>query len=124
MEAKHILLTHFSQRYPKITNLNSAATATNTGALTQSTNETSNVALAFDGAAVPIGSLWKLSKYTPALGQLFAETAAVIGVPARANTQREGMASDSATDLRTATSGEREIPPIREKKKPKRIAER
>ncbi|KAF8329413.1 uncharacterized protein EI90DRAFT_1391010 [Cantharellus anzutake] len=131
MEAKHILLTHFSQRYPKITNLNSAPSATNTCTLTQSTNAASNVALAFDGAAVPIGSLWKLSKYTPALEKLFAETAAVIGedeedltVPARENTQREGMASDSATDLRTATSGEREIPPIREKKKPKRIAER
>jgi hypothetical protein len=113
MKAKNILLTHFSQRYPKIPVLNPSSTVPpGQGALvttdddfrfgpeaTFSTPETeasqSNaptvppdnsdsdsdptpiVGLAFDCASIPIGSMWKVNRYTPALEQLFAETAIV-----------------------------------------------
>jgi len=113
MKAKNILLTHFSQRYPKIPVLNPSSTIPAArGALVTTDDdfrfgpeatfptaetETSHsnaptvppdnsdsdsdpipiVGLAFDCASIPIGSMWKVNRYTPALEKLFAETAIV-----------------------------------------------
>jgi len=115
MKAKNILLTHFSQRYPKIPVLNPSSTIppaqgalvttdddfrfgpeaafpspsaeTETSRSNASTVPSDNsdsdsdpipiVGLAFDCASIPIGSMWKVNRYTPALEKLFAETAVV-----------------------------------------------
>jgi len=89
MEAEATLLTHFSQRYPKIPVLKGArppvvtdqsAAGTRVSPTPASGGELHNkgetelvVALAFDCASIPIGSMWKLSRYKPALERLFAE---------------------------------------------------
>lgn len=95
MGAQNILLTHFSQRYPKIPSLQSATPplAVDSLPLTSvpatlgddATESQSNagisagassdppVAIAFDCVSIPIGSLWKMSRYTPALERVFAE---------------------------------------------------
>ena len=89
MEAEATLLTHFSQRYPKIPVLKGArppvvtdqsAADTRVSPTPASGGEFYNkggtepvVALAFDCASIPIGSMWKLSRYKPALERLFAE---------------------------------------------------
>ena len=89
MEAEATLLTHFSQRYPKIPILKGArpsvvtdqsAACTRVSPTPASGGELHNkegtepvVALAFDCASIPIGSMWKLSRYKPALERLFAE---------------------------------------------------
>lgn len=89
------------------------------------------VALGFDGAAIPIGSLWKLSKYTPALEQLFSETAAIIGeddedvtsVSAPMNIQVDGGASKLIAEAsKMVALDPTEAEPLREKKKQKRSA--
>jgi len=79
MGAKNLLLTHFSQRYPKITDLNAKAAVVE-GAEASLPERAPSLArpvigLAFDFASIPIGSMWKMERYTPALEQLFAETA-------------------------------------------------
>lgn len=83
MNAENLLLTHFSQRYPKIAIMN--ATSSIPANIDPSVAPTQSpltplhpgpiVGLAFDCASIPIGSMWKLSRYTPALEQLFAEAA-------------------------------------------------
>ncbi len=131
MNAMHILLTHFSQRYPKITNLNTStmndADVFESDTSSNSHNRLPIVALGFDGAAIPIGSLWKLSQYTPALEQLFAETVAVIdeddgdlaSVSATMNV-RIGPASKLMVETSKVTLEATEAVAPREKKKQKR----
>jgi hypothetical protein len=77
MEAQNVLLTHFSQRYPKMPDLqqHDAVTDESFGLLEDSSSSPSltasraPVAIAFDGASISIGSLWKMEKYTEAITQ-------------------------------------------------------
>lgn len=82
MRAKNILLTHFSQRYPKLPELNLGAPRTSM--LDESLEEAASedtagtiptreapVAIAFDCASLRIGSLWKMEKYMDALATTF-----------------------------------------------------
>jgi ribonuclease Z len=66
MKAKHILLTHFSQRYPKMPQ-SQASSGVDPAA------PDPIIALAFDHLSIPIGSLWKMSKYTEAIQRCFLD---------------------------------------------------
>lgn len=59
MNAKHVFLTHFSLRYPK---------------MPHRAHEHSErpLALAFDGACIRIGDIWKLEAYLPAIEQHYS----------------------------------------------------
>ncbi|KAG8949139.1 hypothetical protein FRC00_008236 [Tulasnella sp. 408] len=70
MNAKNILLTHFSQRYPKMPELQAPALADES--LTSPSEEPlAPVAIAFDCATLRLGSLWKMEKYMGAMAQTF-----------------------------------------------------
>ncbi|KAG6909380.1 hypothetical protein DXG01_000823 [Tephrocybe rancida] len=71
MRAEHVLLTHFSARYPKMP----------PSALRRPANGDFRpiVALAFDHANFKIGDMWKASYYLRALEQSFKETVAEEG---------------------------------------------
>jgi ribonuclease Z len=56
MNAKYLLLTHFSQRYPKIPVIKSGFTAT---------------ALAFDYMTISTPHFWKVGSYMGALEKVF-----------------------------------------------------
>lgn len=62
MNAKNVLLTHFSARYPKMPP---------TSSLKEGAGPT--VALALDQARIRIGDMGKLSKYLPAIEQSFGD---------------------------------------------------
>jgi hypothetical protein len=154
MEAESILLTHFSQRYPKIPVLKAArpsvitdgpATAADAGGCPPSSarkessekNAEPVVALAFDCASVPIGSMWKMSRYKPALGRLFAELeeepggdeeevalrAATMGLPAKA-LESAAETSSKSKSIAKARAGNEEAstkkPPKKQKVSPTR----
>jgi len=77
MKAKNILLTHFSQRYPKMPDLqqDQPVTEESLGGSDSTTPEPrAPVALAFDCASLRIGSLWKMEKYMGALAKTFEDT--------------------------------------------------
>ena len=62
MRAKKLLLTHFSARYPKMP--------------PRRGDDSSGgpiVGLAFDFARIPMGDIWKLDAYLPAIKQVFNE---------------------------------------------------
>lgn len=59
MNAKNILLTHFSSRYPKMP--------------TPSMSDDTTWAIAMDHAIVPIGDIPKLRAYIPAIQRCFQE---------------------------------------------------
>ncbi|PWN95607.1 hypothetical protein FA09DRAFT_134287 [Tilletiopsis washingtonensis] len=65
MNAKHCLLTHFSQRYPKLPRLSAP------GAASESGKREPIVALAFDLASIAVRDMWKMERYRPALELLF-----------------------------------------------------
>jgi ribonuclease Z len=67
MNAKTIVLTHFSQRYPKVPPVS-------TDDRTDSNEETSPVIFAFDFMKLTPGTLIAASKITPALRLLYPET--------------------------------------------------
>ncbi|KAG9016669.1 hypothetical protein FRB90_002586 [Tulasnella sp. 427] len=70
MNAKNILLTHFSQRYPKMPEIQAPDVADE--ALLPSSHEPrAPVAIAFDCAALKLGSLWKMEKYMGAMAKTF-----------------------------------------------------
>ncbi|TFK39749.1 hypothetical protein BDQ12DRAFT_734488 [Crucibulum laeve] len=71
MRAENILLTHFSARYPKMP----PSIITSPKEAKSSGRKEPIVALAFDHAALTIGSLWKLNYYLPALEQSFRDLA-------------------------------------------------
>jgi hypothetical protein len=80
MQAENVLLTHFSQRYPKIPVLQSSdaphpVSKTSLDSLPTSSSLSKDIviAVAFDCASIPIGSMWKMSRYTSALERLFSE---------------------------------------------------
>lgn len=70
MNAKNILLTHFSQRYPKMPELQAPDLA-NESLTSPSEEPRAPVAIAFDCATLKLGSLWKMEKYMGAMAQTF-----------------------------------------------------
>ena len=67
MNAEHVLLTHFSARYPKMP----PAGITRPRANGQ---KQPIIALAFDHLNLTIGNMWKLNYYLPAVEQSFRDT--------------------------------------------------
>ncbi|KAF8887345.1 hypothetical protein BD779DRAFT_1527626 [Infundibulicybe gibba] len=67
MNAEHILLTHFSARYPKVP----PSSVNNRPG--EGTKEPV-IALAFDHANIAIGDMWKMKFYLPAIEQNFSDT--------------------------------------------------
>lgn len=65
MKAENVLLTHFSARYPRMPP--SGVPTPNV----QGESKEPILALAFDHASVPIGELWKMNLYLPAIEQSF-----------------------------------------------------
>lgn len=70
MKAKHVLLTHFSQRYPKIPKL--PAVAPGDATFSTPSAEEPIVALAFDYMQIRVADMWKMAHYTEALNTLYA----------------------------------------------------
>lgn len=66
MNARNILLTHFSQRYPKVAVVSAAPADSTTFSGPRPT-----IATAFDYASLRIGDLWKMEKYMPAIVQCY-----------------------------------------------------
>lgn len=62
MRARTCLLTHFSQRYPKLP------------PLADNTRYAGDVGIAFDGMRIRVGELWKMAHWREALEALFRET--------------------------------------------------
>ena len=74
MQAQNILLTHFSQRYPKLPPPPpppQRLDPTDSSALP--TSESRTVVLALDHADFRIGDMWKFKHYLPALERHFSE---------------------------------------------------
>ncbi|KAG5640501.1 hypothetical protein DXG03_008289 [Asterophora parasitica] len=77
MNAEHILLTHFSARYPKMppaSIMKPSHTPSGEGRAKEPI-----IALAFDHANLTIGNMWKVNYYLPALEQSFRDTVAEEG---------------------------------------------
>lgn len=72
MNAGNILLTHFSQRYPKMPDLGSVPVIDESGTVVDA-QKRPPVAVAFDGASLKIGSLWKMEHYMDALAKTFPQ---------------------------------------------------
>ncbi|KAF8316635.1 Metallo-hydrolase/oxidoreductase [Clavulina sp. PMI_390] len=124
MQAKNILLTHFSQRYPKMPSFAPPAPpvaeptpsdSSNPTNLTPSSRPSSpkptqitsrptspspaiepEIAIAFDCVSIPLGSMWKMSRYKPALERIFTELLDGSG---------EGEDDDEETALRASAMG-------------------
>lgn len=64
MNASHILLNHFSQRYPKLPKLNLPANPSSSEAV---------ISISFDFMSVKLGEMWKMAHYMDALSLLFDE---------------------------------------------------
>lgn len=65
MNARHILLNHFSQRYPKLPRLQASSTPTTELAVTPV------VSLSFDLMSIRVGDMWKMAHYKDAISLLF-----------------------------------------------------
>lgn len=65
MNASHILLNHFSQRYPKLPKLNLPASA-------EGAKQT-DISISFDFMSIKVGDMWKMAHYMDALSLLFDE---------------------------------------------------
>ncbi|WWC91109.1 uncharacterized protein L201_006050 [Kwoniella dendrophila CBS 6074] len=83
MKAKHILLNHFSQRYPKLPKLPSAKpkpvtieeSGMNDSAIPSVDQQTEPIiSISFDFMSIKIGEMWKMSYYMEPLSLLFVET--------------------------------------------------
>ena len=77
MNAKNILLTHFSARYPKFPpefGIVDPSTPSSPRSRSRSPPRPPVVAAAFDCSKFRIGDMWKLSMYMPAIEQCFHET--------------------------------------------------
>lgn len=62
MRARTCLLTHFSQRYPKLP------------PLAEDGRYAGDVGIAFDGMRIAVGDIWKMTYWRDALEALFRET--------------------------------------------------
>jgi ribonuclease Z len=71
MGAKRCLLTHFSQRYPKLPHLSEALLPSKAAAADEATP--CDVVLAFDYMRLRIGDAWKGRYYLPPLQALLRE---------------------------------------------------
>ncbi|GLB41597.1 putative tRNase Z endonuclease [Lyophyllum shimeji] len=90
MNAEHILLTHFSARYPKMPP--SAIARPSQIPVEDGRAKEPIVALAFDHANLAIGNMWKVNYYLPALEQSFRDTVAEEGDdPEEMEVEPEGM---------------------------------
>jgi ribonuclease Z len=69
MNAEHVLLTHFSARYPNM------PLSVTKPPKQDSDRERPTVGLAFDHANIRLGGFWKLNMYLPAIQQSFHEIA-------------------------------------------------
>ncbi|KAF5379502.1 hypothetical protein D9615_006481 [Tricholomella constricta] len=78
MNAEHILLTHFSARYPKMPP-SGLAKPSQIPIGEGGRAKEPIVALAFDHANLTIGNMWKVNYYLPALEQSFRDTVAEEG---------------------------------------------
>ncbi|KDQ10344.1 hypothetical protein BOTBODRAFT_115899 [Botryobasidium botryosum FD-172 SS1] len=85
MKAKHILLTHFSQRYPKMPpslltprlrepKPLEAESTDPEDSLATGDPDKPVIALAFDHASIRVGSMWKMARYIPAIQQCYDES--------------------------------------------------
>jgi ribonuclease Z len=66
MKAKHCLLTHFSQRYPKWPNLSYSHADSDSA-------DVSVISVAFDLMSLRVGDMWKVRHYRSPFETLFAE---------------------------------------------------
>ncbi|KAG9033520.1 hypothetical protein FRB95_014699 [Tulasnella sp. JGI-2019a] len=73
MHAKNILLTHFSQRYPKFPELKTSPSTVVDEAGDVIAGREAPIAVAFDCASLRIGSLWKMEHYMNALAKTFPQ---------------------------------------------------
>ncbi|WWD21385.1 hypothetical protein CI109_105870 [Kwoniella shandongensis] len=78
MNARHILLNHFSQRYPKLPKLPApppppAPTSDTTVDQSTATTIPPVVSISFDFMSIRISDMWKMSYYMDPLSMLFAE---------------------------------------------------
>ncbi|CED84274.1 Predicted metal-dependent hydrolase (beta-lactamase superfamily) [Phaffia rhodozyma] len=73
MRAQNILLTHFSQRYPKDIKLTMPPSREGASVIEETFHKSQNVGLALDMISIPIGSMWKLSHYNKAISALYAD---------------------------------------------------
>lgn len=74
MGARHILLNHFSQRYPKVPKLPTLTPSDRPGSPTSSSGATEPiVSVSFDLMSVRVDEMWKMSHYMETIGLLFAE---------------------------------------------------
>ncbi|KIJ28166.1 hypothetical protein M422DRAFT_235713 [Sphaerobolus stellatus SS14] len=64
MCAKNVLLTHFSNRYPKVMELTTGKEG----------RENPTIGVAFDHAVVKLGDLWKLNRYLKAIEQSYDDS--------------------------------------------------
>lgn len=69
MNAKNVLLTHFSARYPKMPPSVIASPEENT-----SERKDPLVTLAFDLAEMDLDNMWKMNLYLPAVEQCFKDS--------------------------------------------------
>jgi ribonuclease Z len=65
MNASHILLNHFSQRYPKLPKLNLPTSL-------EGAKQT-DISISFDFMSIKVGDMWKMAHYMDALSILFDE---------------------------------------------------
>lgn len=77
MRTQHLLLTHFSARYPKLPPLSHASAETNgvdvSGPGADSDKIEPVIAVAFDMATMRLDEFWKMEQYRqPAMDTLFA----------------------------------------------------
>lgn len=71
MNAEHVLLTHFSARYPKMPPAGITRSTQNGG---NTDRKQPILALSFDHLNLTIGNMWKLNHYLPAIEQSFKDT--------------------------------------------------
>jgi ribonuclease Z len=93
MEAEHILLTHFSARYPKMPPIEAGTAMPDEDPATLDYSDKQDsrgrsrtppaviarrrkpvIAVAFDHLNVTIGEMWKINHYLPAIEQSFLDT--------------------------------------------------
>jgi ribonuclease Z len=67
MNASHILLNHFSQRYPKLPKLNLPTHPSIDG------ERQSDISISFDFMSIKVGDMWKMAHYMDPLSLLFDE---------------------------------------------------
>jgi ribonuclease Z len=70
MKAKHVLLNHFSQRYPKGVHFDLKTIDPTSPPDVQANAAVQVIGLALDLIRVPIGEMWKLRAYYPAVSML------------------------------------------------------